>query len=124
MHEHTFDYNKYYSTNELCPLCHQHPCLGHSVSDLEVYSIRVNPDMINHPSHYTHGRFETWEVIEDWGLGYHLGNALKYISRAEHKGDAVEDIKKAKKYLERWLEINNRGLNYRSGINRGEKDQS
>ena len=60
-------------------------------------------DSVNHPSHYARGRFETIEVIEDWGLGFHLGNAVKYISRAGHKDPArtVEDLKKARWYLDR-----------------------
>lgn len=61
-------------------------------------------DPINHPSHYTEGRkYETIEVIEDWGLSYRLGNAVKYISRAGRKDPAktVEDLKKSLWYIER-----------------------
>ena len=62
-------------------------------------------DNVNHPSHYAEGRrFEPIDVIEDWGLDFHLGNAVKYISRAGRKGDAREDIEKAVWYLNRWLE--------------------
>lgn len=60
-------------------------------------------DAIN-PSHYRGGRkFEPIEVIEDWGLGYHLGNALKYISRNGRKPneDPREGLSKAIWYLER-----------------------
>ena len=60
-------------------------------------------ETINHPPHYNHGQFETIDVIEDWQLDFHLGNAVKYISRAGHKGDAVTDIRKARWYLDRWL---------------------
>jgi hypothetical protein len=56
---------------------------------------------INHPAHYTHGRIETIDVIEDWQLGYHLGNAVKYISRCNHKGQKVQDLRKAIWYIER-----------------------
>lgn len=62
------------------------------------------PDIINHPPHYTHGEIETIDVIEDWRLGYHLGNALKYISRADHKGKRLEDLRKAAWYLAREIE--------------------
>ena len=58
---------------------------------------------IDHPAHYNHGKIEVIDVIEDWGLGFHLGNAVKYIGRAGHKGDTAEDIKKAIWYLERYL---------------------
>jgi len=43
-------------------------------------------------------------VIEDWDLGYRLGNALKYICRANHKKDKIEDLKKAVWYLQREIE--------------------
>ena len=58
---------------------------------------------INHPPHYTQGVFEVIDVIEDWGFteDYFLGNALKYIGRAKHKGKFTEDLKKAIWYLER-----------------------
>jgi hypothetical protein len=58
-------------------------------------------DLVNHPPHYTRGGIETIDVIEAWGLGFHLGNALKYIARAGHKGDALEDLQKARWYIDR-----------------------
>ena len=60
-------------------------------------------DMIN-PSHYRGDRkFEPIAVIEDWGLNYRLGNALKYISRNGRKPgeDPREGLRKAIWYLER-----------------------
>ena len=57
-------------------------------------------DIINNPSHYTDGRkFQPIDVINDWNLGYNLGNAVKYISRAGRKGSKVEDLQKAVFYL-------------------------
>ena len=58
------------------------------------------------PSHYTRGSIETWDYIRDQGLNYHLGNAIKYISRAGYKSTATktEDLKKAIHYLENELE--------------------
>jgi hypothetical protein len=62
-------------------------------------------DNINHPNHYCEGRaYEPIDVIEDWGLGYHLGNVLKYISRAGRKQDILEDLKKARWYISREIE--------------------
>ena len=61
-------------------------------------------ETINHPSHYAEGRkYEPIDVIEDWELGFCLGNAIKYISRAGRKNpDAyIEDLKKAIWYIER-----------------------
>lgn len=64
-------------------------------------------DSVNHPSHYNQGRIEVIEFIEDQRLGYHLGNAVKYICRAGKKDPSkeVEDLKKAVWYLQRKLEL-------------------
>ncbi len=58
-------------------------------------------DDINNPSHYTHGKIQTIEVIEDWEMNFHLGNVIKYISRAGRKEDRLKDLKKAQWYLNR-----------------------
>ena len=64
-------------------------------------------DAVNHPSHYTFGKIETIDVIEDWELPYHLGNAVKYISRAGRKDPSkkLEDLEKARWYLNRYIEL-------------------
>ena len=54
---------------------------------------------VDHPTHYNVGRIEVIDFIEDQQLGFSLGNAVKYISRAEHKGNATEDLDKAIWYL-------------------------
>lgn len=57
---------------------------------------------VEHPKHYTEGRkFEPIDVIEDWNLGFNLGNAVKYISRAGRKDDIITDLEKAQWYLNR-----------------------
>jgi hypothetical protein len=43
------------------------------------------------------------DAIEDWQLGFHLGNVVKYIARAQHKGSELEDLKKAAWYLSRYI---------------------
>lgn len=60
-------------------------------------------DPVNHPAHYTGGKIEVIDFIEDQKLGYHLGNAVKYIARAGKKDPAkyTEDLKKAVWYLSR-----------------------
>lgn len=64
--------------------------------------LRELGETVNHPDHYAKGRkFEPIDVIEDWELGFCLGNAVKYISRAGRKEDTVNDLEKAKWYLER-----------------------
>jgi hypothetical protein len=61
-------------------------------------------DMVNHPPHYKAGGIETIDFIEAKALGYHLGNVVKYITRADHKGNKLEDLKKAQWYLSRAIE--------------------
>ena len=58
-------------------------------------------EMVDHPSHYNMGKFEAIDVIEDWNLGFNLGNTVKYISRAGHKDNILQDLKKAAWYLDR-----------------------
>ena len=62
--------------------------------------------MVNHPGHYQFGDnnvYEAIKVIESWGLDFHLGNTVKYISRAGKKNPdkEIEDLKKAMFYLDR-----------------------
>ena len=57
-------------------------------------------DMVNHPQHYQHG-IEPIDYIESHNLNFNLGNVIKYVSRAPYKEAEVEDLKKAKWYLER-----------------------
>lgn len=61
---------------------------------------------INHPWHYggEGDPYEAIKVIEAWGLGFHLGNAIKYIRRASHKGEKLTDLKKARWYLDRYIQ--------------------
>lgn len=63
-----------------------------------------NKEMINHPQHYNMGKYEAIDVIEDWKLNFNLGNTVKYISRAGHKDDIIQDLKKASWYLNREIE--------------------
>ena len=58
-------------------------------------------DPINSPRHYIGDGLEVIDVIEDWGLNFHLGNVLKYLLRAPHKGRVYEDLGKAKWYASR-----------------------
>jgi hypothetical protein len=60
-------------------------------------------DPINSPSHYTFSDIEVIDVIEAWNLPYHLGNVVKYIARAPHKGKEYQDLLKAQFYLNRYI---------------------
>lgn len=66
---------------------------------------KVEHENVDHPNHYNKGKFEVIEVIEDWDLNFHLGNTIKYIARAKHKGRELEDLEKAMWYLNREIEM-------------------
>jgi len=66
-------------------------------------------EYVNHPDHYQFGddnRYEAIKVIDAWGLGFSLGNTVKYISRAGKKDPKkeLEDLKKAMWYLQHHIE--------------------
>jgi Protein of unknwon function (DUF3310) len=65
----------------------------------------MSKEAVNHPQHYNAGKIEVIDAIEDWKLGFHLGNVVKYVARAEHKNDALEDLKKARWYLDRYIKF-------------------
>lgn len=58
-------------------------------------------DPVNHPAHYKVGGIETIDFIEAKKLNYNLGNVVKYITRADHKGNRKQDLEKAMWYLQR-----------------------
>ena len=58
---------------------------------------------VSHPSHYNQG-IEAIDIIESWDLNFSLGNAIKYILRSPYKGKQIEDLEKARWYIDR--EIN------------------
>ena len=78
-----------------------------SVKDLYDVTTDKKPNRItnaiDHPSHYNRGKIEVIDFIEDQGLSFHLGNVIKYITRAGSKGDKLEDLKKARWYLDRYI---------------------
>lgn len=73
---------------------------------LEVADKGTQPDNVNHPAHYTSGQIEVIDFIEDKELGFHLGNAVKYISRAGRKNPdkTIEDLRKAVWYINRQIQ--------------------
>ena len=70
--------------------------------------MQQNKEMVNHPSHYggVDNPYEAIKVIEAWDLDFHLGNTVKYISRAgkKHHDKELEDLLKAKWYLDRKIQ--------------------
>lgn len=77
-----------------------------SIKRLEEDSVSndIQDDPVNHPLHYTDGKYETIEFIEEYGMRTHIGNAIKYASRAGKKDEDayVEDLKKGLWYLHRY----------------------
>ena len=61
----------------------------------------LRADVVNHPPHYKIGGIETIDFIEAKGLDYNLGNVVKYVTRADHKGNKLQDLEKARWYLDR-----------------------
>ena len=69
--------------------------------ELSIEMMEPAHDPVNHPAHYKVGGIETIDFIEAKGLSYHLGNVVKYITRADHKSNKYEDLCKARWYLNR-----------------------
>jgi len=67
----------------------------------QITMVEPKADNVNHPAHYTKGGMETIDFIESKSLNYLLGNVVKYVTRADHKGNREEDLLKARWYLNR-----------------------
>lgn len=99
-----------------CDLCGKAPKgYRHDIpEDWERVGYEVDPeltkkldDSVNHPKHYTDGKIEVIDFIEDKKLPYHLGNVIKYVCRAGKKDPSkkIEDLQKAEWYLHRYIEM-------------------
>ena len=68
--------------------------------------VKPSGDPVNHPAHYggEANPYEAIKVIEAWHLGFSLGNCVKYIARANKKGSELEDLRKARWYLDREIQ--------------------
>ena len=67
---------------------------------------KLKKEMVNHPKHYggKDNPYEAIKVIEAWNLGFCLGNTIKYIARAGKKDATIQELEKAKWYLDREIE--------------------
>ena len=84
------------------PLEDVHWCWGAQHDDKDFGVRQTIIETVNHPPHYTFGKYEVIDVLEDWFPEEpHLWQVGKYIARAARKGDELEDLKKARWYLER-----------------------
>jgi hypothetical protein len=61
-------------------------------------------DPVEHPHHYTFSDIEPIDAIEAWALPFHLACVVKYVARAAHKGKYLEDLRKARWYLDREIQ--------------------
>ena len=61
-------------------------------------------DPVHNPAHYTQGKIEVWDFIEDQQLGFLAGNVIKYVCRYRHKGNPKQDLLKARAYLDRLIQ--------------------
>jgi len=71
---------------------------------IQIEMFEPKSDPVNHPAHYKVGGIETIDFIEAKRLNYNMGNAVKYITRADHKGSRKQDLEKAIWYLKRELD--------------------
>ena len=76
-------------------------CVHGYLDGLHCPTCTSKTDNVNHPAHYKSGGMESIEIIEAFQLGFCLGNVIKYVLRSGKKGDALEDLKKARWYLDR-----------------------
>ncbi len=60
----------------------------------------VPKDLVHHPAHYCYSEYEPKDVIRAWGLNFNLGSAVKYIARAGRKDDILQELNKAKQFIE------------------------
>ena len=83
---------------------------GNCINDAPTYAQEQLADIerreaVDHPDYYKHGGIEAIDAIEAWGLGFNLGNVVKYIARAGRKTkDGLQDLQKAEWYLNREIE--------------------
>jgi hypothetical protein len=59
--------------------------------------------------HYRKFKIQPWDVIDEYGLGFYAGNALKYLLRAGHKDSRIQDLKKCRHYLDKLIEMEEGG---------------
>lgn len=86
--------------------------LGVAINDSRNDNDPVSDDSVNHPNHYNDGNIEVIDFIEDKNLDFHLGNAIKYISRAgkkheqgmSNKQKEINDLRKAMWYINRKID--------------------
>ena len=74
--------------------------IGSANNRIAINEDKLSGNRVNHPSHYNKG-IETIDYIESWNMDFNIGNVIKYVTRAGYKDNKLEDLEKAKWYLER-----------------------
>lgn len=64
----------------------------------------IEDESVNHPEHYTKGGIEVHDFISAWRMDFDAGNVIKYVTRAPYKNNKLEDLKKARWYLNKLIE--------------------
>ena len=77
---------------------------------MNVEDLRSGAPLTSHftpedPAHYQRGKIQVWDFIADQKLDFFAGNIVKYICRAGHKDDKVQDLKKVKAYIDKYIEL-------------------
>ena len=62
----------------------------------------MKKERVDHPDHYNQG-IEVIDYIDSWNLDFTTGNIIKYVSRHKYKDEPLEDLKKARWYLDRLI---------------------
>lgn len=87
-------------TCEICPEQH-----SYNVGEqLEFSFMKNTPDPVSRPEHYTLGKIEVFDFIKAWELSFAEGNVIKYVTRAPYKGKRLQDLQKARWYLDQLIE--------------------
>ena len=73
----------------------------------------MSKEQVDHPSHYNQGKTEVWDYINQHDLNFFEGNVVKYVTRWRHK-NGIQDLYKAKQYLDKYIKIQEEELNKRS----------
>ncbi len=71
--------------------------------ETKVNSFAQAKEMVKHPDHYNRGNIEVIDFIEAWNFNFAEGSILKYLARYKYKGKPIEDLNKAKQYIDRLI---------------------
>lgn len=102
---------------EPCASCRQSKKFGTVDYNLcpDLYESIEVKDLVHHPAHYCYSEYEPKDVIRAWGLNFNLGSTVKYIARAGRKDDILQELNKAKQFLEFEIEAIEKERNEQNG---------